>query len=128
MPCLANSQVNFCLVPEVPFKLEGLLQALEERLAQRGHAVIVVAEGAGQDLLAQTSERDASGNVRYGDIGIFLRDRIKEHFSQTGRKVELKYIDPSYTIRSLPANAWDSAFACCWDNTRCMRGWPAGPI
>jgi 6-phosphofructokinase 1 len=107
---LANSHVNFCLVPEVPFKLEDLLQALEERLAQRGHAVIVVAEGAGQDLLAQTSERDASGNVRYGDIGIFLRDRIKEHFSQTGRKVELKYIDPSYTIRSLPADAWDSAF------------------
>jgi 6-phosphofructokinase 1 len=107
---LANSQVNFCLVPEVPFKLEGLLQALEERLAQRKHAVIVVAEGAGQDLLAQTSECDASGNVQYGDIGIFLRDRIKEHFSQIGRKVELKYIDPSYTIRSLPANAWDSAF------------------
>jgi 6-phosphofructokinase 1 len=107
---LANSHVNFCLVPEVPFKLEGLLQALEERLAQRGHAVIVVAEGAGQDLLAQTAECDASGNIRYGDIGVFLRDRIKEHFSQTGRKVELKYIDPSYTIRSLPADAWDSAF------------------
>ena len=107
---LANSHVNFCLVPEVPFKLQVFLQALEERLAQRGHAVIVVAEGAGQDLLAQTSECDASDNVRYGDIGIFLRDRIKEHFSQTGRKVELKYIDPSYTIRSLPADAWDSAF------------------
>jgi 6-phosphofructokinase 1 len=70
----------------------------------------VVAEGAGQDLLAQATECDASGNIRYGDIGIFLRDRIKEHFSQTGRKVELKYIDPSYTIRSLPADAWDSAF------------------
>ncbi|HEX9030042.1 MAG TPA: ATP-dependent 6-phosphofructokinase [Anaerolineales bacterium] len=107
---LANSHVNFCLVPEVPFKLQSLLQALEEKLDQRGHAVIVVAEGAGQDLLAQATECDASGNVRYGDIGIFLRDRIKEHFGQTGRKVELKYIDPSYTIRSLPANAWDSAF------------------
>jgi len=107
---LANSQVNFCLVPEVPFKLEGLFKALEERLARHGHAVIVAAEGAGQDLLVQLAERDASGNIRYGDIGIFLRDRIKAHFSQTGRQVELKYIDPSYTIRSLPANAWDSAF------------------
>jgi 6-phosphofructokinase 1 len=107
---LANSQVNFCLVPEVPFKLEGLFQALGEKLDQRGHAVIVAAEGAGQDLLAQTAERDASGNIRYGDIGVFLRDRIKGHFSQTGRQVELKYIDPSYTIRSLPANARDSAF------------------
>jgi len=107
---LANSQVNFCLVPEVPFRLEGLFKALEERLAQQGYAVMVAAEGAGQDLLVQTAERDASGNIRYGDIGIFLRDRIKAHFSQTGRPVELKYIDPSYTIRSLPANARDSAF------------------
>lgn len=107
---LANSQVNFCLVPEVPFKLEDLFEALEERLSRRGHAVIVAAEGAGQELLAQTAERDASGNIRYGDIGIFLRDRIKAHFSQTGRPVELKYIDPSYTIRSLPANARDSVF------------------
>jgi 6-phosphofructokinase 1 len=107
---LANSQVNFCLVPEVPFTLEGLLKALEERLARQGSAVIVASEGAGQDLLAATAERDASGNIRYGDIGLFLRDRIKAHFSQTGRQVELKYIDPSYTIRSLPANARDSAF------------------
>lgn len=107
---LANSQVNFCLVPEVPFTLEGLLKALEERLARQGCAVIVAAEGAGQDLLAATAERDASGNIRYGDIGLFLRDRIKAHFSQSGRKVELKYIDPSYIIRSLPANARDSAF------------------
>jgi 6-phosphofructokinase 1 len=107
---LANSQVNFCLVPEVPFTLGGLLMALEDSLAQQGYAVIVAAEGAGQDLLALMSERDASGNIRYGDIGIFLRDRIKAHFSQTGRQVELKYIDPSYTIRSLPANARDSAF------------------
>ena len=107
---LASSQVNFCLVPEVSFRLEGLFKALEERLAQQGYAVMVAAEGAGQDLLVQTVERDASGNIRYGDIGIFLRDRIKAHFSQTGRPVELKYIDPSYTIRSLPANARDSAF------------------
>ncbi len=107
---LANSQVNFCLVPEVPFKLESLFKALEERLARKGYAVIVAAEAAGADLLAQTGKRDPSGNVLYADIGIFLRDRIRAHFSQIGRKVELKYIDPSYTIRSLPANARDSAF------------------
>jgi 6-phosphofructokinase 1 len=70
----------------------------------------VAAEAAGPDLLAQTGERDPSGNVLYADIGIFLRDRIRAHFSQIGRKVELKYIDPSYTIRSLPANPRDSAF------------------
>lgn len=107
---LANPLVNFCLVPEVPFSLEALLQALEERLARRGHAVIVLAEGAGQDLVERSSERDASGNIRLGDIGLFLKDRIQKHFEQSGRKVELKYIDPSYIIRSLPANAHDSAF------------------
>jgi len=106
---LVDSQVNFCLVPEVPFNLAGFLNSLEERLARRGHAVVVVAEGAGQDLLASTAERDASGNVKYGDIGTFLRDAIKGHFAGIGRELNLKYIDPSYIIRSLPANAHDSA-------------------
>ncbi len=106
---LVDSQVNFCLVPEVPFTLAGFLESLEERLARRGHAVVVVAEGAGQDLLATTAERDASGNVKYGDIGTFLRDAIKGHFAASGRELNLKYIDPSYIIRSLPANAHDSA-------------------
>ncbi len=107
---LANSEVNFCLVPEMPFTLERLLDALEQRLHSRGHAVIVVAEGAGQDLLQATAARDASGNIRLGDIGIFLRDRITEHFKKRGVEFSLKYIDPSYTIRSMPANPGDSAF------------------
>jgi hypothetical protein len=105
---LANSQVNFWLVPEVPFKLESLFKALEERLARQGYAVMVAAEAAGADLLAQTGKLGSSGNVLYADIGIFLRDRMRGHFSQIGRKVELKYNDPSSTIRSLPANARDS--------------------
>ncbi|HEX9005683.1 MAG TPA: ATP-dependent 6-phosphofructokinase, partial [Bacteroidota bacterium] len=77
---------------------------------QRGHAVIVVAEGAGQELLEATGECDASGNIKYGDIGILLRDRIKEHFKKIGMEISLKYIDPSYMIRSQPANPHDSAF------------------
>jgi 6-phosphofructokinase 1 len=107
---LADSKVNFCLVPEVPFMLSALLAALEERLARRGHAVIVVAEGAGADLLAGAEERDASGNVKHGDIGVFLRDAIKTHFAARRVDLNLKYIDPSYIIRSVPANAHDSAF------------------
>jgi len=107
---LANGDVNFCLVPEVPFTFEGFMAALDERLAKRGHAVIVVAEGAGQDLLASMGEKDASGNVRLSDIGVFLRDRIQEHRRRRGADVSLKYIDPSYTIRSAPANARDAAF------------------
>jgi 6-phosphofructokinase 1 len=107
---LAYNDVNFCLVPEIPFTLEGFLDALEKRLDRKGHAVIVVGEGAGQDLMQSTQGRDASGNVRFGDIGVFLRDRIIEHYKGLGKDLTLKYIDPSYIIRSVPANAHDSAF------------------
>ena len=107
---LVDNQVNFCLIPESRFTLNGLLAALQQRLEQREHAVIVVAEGAGQELLEETGERDASGNVRYGDIGIFLKDSIKQYFKGIGMEINLKYIDPSYMIRSLPANPHDSAF------------------
>jgi len=107
---LANSDVNYCLIPEVPFTLQGFLNILRDRLAKRGHAVIVVGEGAGQDLIACTEAKDASGNIRLADIGVFLRDKIKEYFGQQDIEVNLKYIDPSYMIRSMPANAHDSAF------------------
>lgn len=107
---LAYNDVNYCLIPELPFTLEGFLEALEARLDRKEHAVIVVGEGAGQDLLQKTQQRDASGNIRFGDIGGFLRDRINAHFKELGKEINLKYIDPSYTIRSVPANAHDSAF------------------
>ncbi len=107
---LANNDVNFCLVPEVRFTLEVFLDALKDRLERRGHAVIVAGEGAGQDLMEKRQERDASGNIRFGDIGIFITDQIKNYFNEAGIEVNLKYIDPSYTIRSMPANPKDSAF------------------
>jgi 6-phosphofructokinase 1 len=107
---LANSDVNFCLVPEVRFGLKSFLESLGERLETRHHAVVVVAEGAGQDLMEDTLERDASGNIRLGDIGVFLKDQITNHFKRAGVEVTLKYIDPSYTIRSMPATPPDSAF------------------
>jgi 6-phosphofructokinase 1 len=107
---LADSQVNFCLVPEVSFSLDAFLEALERRLAQRGHALVVASEGAGQDLMQVPPEVDASGNRRLGDIGLFLRERIQEHFAARGIEINMKYMDPSYAIRSLPANAHDGAF------------------
>ncbi len=111
---LANSDVNFCLVPELPFALHGpggLLEALEARLQLRHHAVIAVAEGAAQDLLAQgRTERDASGNLKLGDVGLYLRDAVKAHFEAENIPLTLKYIDPSYLIRSRSANAVDSEF------------------
>ncbi len=107
---LANNDVNYCLVPEVPFSLSVFLDALRKRILDRGHAVIVVAEGAGQDLMENTGGTDASGNPRLGDIGVFLKNQIAEDFERNNLDLVLKYIDPSYTIRSLPANTYDSAF------------------
>ena len=72
--------------------------------------MVVAAEGAGQDLMPASEETDASGNPRLGDIGLFLREAIRDHFARAGVEVSLKYIDPSYTIRSVPANANDAAF------------------
>jgi 6-phosphofructokinase 1 len=113
--CLSNNDVNFCLIPEVPFELEGehgFLQALRSRLEARHHAVIVVAEGSGQDLMRadEQAQHDASGNLKLEDIGVFLRDCINRTFERVGEPVTVKYIDPSYIIRSLPANALDSEF------------------
>jgi len=107
---LAANEVNFCLIPEAPFTLEGFLAALEERIVMRGHAVVVAAEGAGQDIIRAAEQRDASGNILNEDIGIFLRDRIKEHFKKRGIELNLKYIDPSYTIRSVTPEANDAGF------------------
>jgi 6-phosphofructokinase 1 len=114
LSAVASQEVNFVLVPECPFRLDGLgglLASLERRMDDRRHAVIVVAEGAGQDLLDGSEERDASGNKRLADIGPFLKDRIAAHFKQLGRPVDIKYIDPSYFIRSVPANT-DDALLC----------------
>ena len=110
---LAVHEANFVLIPEVPFDLDGpagLLAQIEKRLARRGHAVIVVAEGAGQELLAAESATDASGNRKLGDIGLFLRDRIQAHFAARKTEVNLKYIDPSYMIRSATAEPIDSMY------------------
>jgi 6-phosphofructokinase 1 len=111
---LAQQDVNVVLIPEVDFDLDGsngLLSALEARLTDRGHAVIVVAEGAGQKFFeGQEKELDLSGNVKLKDIGMYLKEKIIEHFSQRGIQIAIKYIDPSYMIRSLPANANDRVF------------------
>jgi 6-phosphofructokinase 1 len=121
---LASRDVNFCLIPEVEWELEGehgLLSRLRQRVAERRHAVIAIAEGCGRMLVDEKSERDASGNVRYGaddaDIGVRLRDAIAKDFKARSMPLSLKYIDPSYMIRSVPPNAADSIF--CDQLARC---------
>ena len=111
---LATGEANAVLIPEVPFRLEGptgLLAMIEQRLASRGHCVIVTAEGAGQDLIPETEHAtDASGNKLHADIGLYLRERIISHFKERKIELNLKYIDPSYLIRSVPASPEDRIF------------------
>ncbi len=113
---LAQPDANYVLIPEVPFELEGekgFLKVLEKRLRDRHHAVILVAEGAGQDLFkkdGRSQATDASGNVRLFDIGLYLKENIDNYFMTIGMEINLKYIDPSYIIRSVVANASDSLY------------------
>ena len=111
---LANPHVNFCLVPEVKFTLEdgpdAFLPRLYDRLKKRHHAVIIVAEGAGQDLIQGERQKDASGNLLNNNIGMFLKDRIKEYFKRNQFEVNIKYFDPTYLIRGIAAEASDSVF------------------
>jgi 6-phosphofructokinase 1 len=110
---IANPVVNFCLIPETDFQIDGedgLLKALERRFASgKTHTVIVVAEGAGQKLIeGEEVRRDASGNILKKDIGEYLRSRITDHFKEIGIITSVKYFDPSYMIRSVPARGTDA--------------------
>jgi len=111
---LSSGHPNFCMIPEVPFSMEGpggLFELLEKRLEERGHAVIVLAEGAGQYYFeAPERDTDASGNRKLGDIGSYVCDRLKKHLKQKNIPTSIKYIDPSYLIRSAPANSADQLY------------------
>ena len=113
---LAQNDTNFVLIPEVQFDLEGkngFLTVLKKRMKTRGHAVILVAEGAGQDLLTENNgelQKDASGNIRLMDIGLFLKNTIEDYFKRKNMEINLKYIEPSYLIRSVPSNASDDIY------------------
>ena len=108
---LASQDANFVLIPEIPLTLagdNGFLAALQRRILDRKHALIAVAEGAGQNLFSGEKIKDASGNLLHQDIGLFLKDVISRHFKEQQIPLNLKYIDPSYIIRSVPANSEDA--------------------
>jgi 6-phosphofructokinase 1 len=110
---LASHDVDFVLIPEVPFSFDGpggFTARLRERVRRQGHAVVVAAEGAGQHLLDYDGAVDASGNARLADVGALLRQRITDGFAAAGEEVTLRYVDPGYAIRSVPANAWDAVY------------------
>ena len=118
---IASTDVDVVLIPEVPIVLEGkggLFEFLKRRLAEGHHALCVVAEGAGQELFERVTEgqTDPSGNARFNDVGVALRDRIVSHFRDENVDVTVKYVDPSYHIRSAPAAPTDSLY--CWNMAR----------
>lgn len=111
---LASRDVDCCLIPEVKFELEGkcgLFQYIEDKLKTKGHMVIVIAEGAAQELMSrgmQSLGTDASGNKKLNDVGLWLKSKINKEFARRRREINLKLIDPTYEIRSVPANASDN--------------------
>jgi len=114
---LASRDVDCCLIPESPFYMDGeggLLQYIERRLKENRHMVIVVAEGAGQDIIAKSipasEQQDASGNKLFLDIGLWLTHKIKDHFKSKKVEMTIKYIDPTYMIRAIPSNASDNVY------------------
>ncbi|RKX75222.1 MAG: ATP-dependent 6-phosphofructokinase [Spirochaetes bacterium] len=125
---LATGDTNFVLIPEIPFDLygrNGLFRHLRKRLETRHHAVILVAEGAGQDLLKAEREKDESGNIRFGDIGLYLKTETEKYFENEKMEVTIKYIDPSYMIRSIPASPGDSIY-CARLGTNAVHAAMAG--
>jgi 6-phosphofructokinase 1 len=125
---LASGDVNYVLIPEAPFELQGesgLLKHLEKRLENRRHAVIVIAEGAGQELLEKSNATDASGNIKLSDIGVYLKQQIESHFKKRAIEMTVKYIDPSYMIRSAAANSGDSIY-CARLGTNAVHAAMAG--
>lgn len=108
---LSQRDVDFVLIPEVKFDLAKFVHAVSESVEKKGHCVIVVAEGAGQEFFDHSStEKDASGNIKFQDIGLFLKDHLNQFFQEKQTEINLKYIDPSYIIRSVPSNTHDDLF------------------
>jgi len=125
---MASGDVDLCLVPEVPLVLEGengCLPHLMRRVAQQGYAVVVVAEGAGEEVLGESAEKDASGNKKLPKIGEYLQEKIAKYFKEHGEPATVKYIDPSYMVRSIPANAADSLY-CMQLGQNAVHGAMAG--
>lgn len=131
---LASRDVDLCLIPESPFYLEGdggLFEYIDKRLKENGHMVIVIAEGAGQELLAEENahaknEQDASGNKLLQDVGLWISQKIRDHFAKKPKMpITLKYIDPTYMIRAVPSNASDNVY-CTLLAQSCVHGAMAG--
>jgi 6-phosphofructokinase 1 len=105
---LASHDVDFTLIPEVPFDVDVFLSRLKKKVEQQGHAVVVVAEGAGQEHFPASDQTDASGNAKLNDIGALLKKRIIDSFGD--EPLSVRYVDPGYEIRSVPANAFDAVY------------------
>jgi 6-phosphofructokinase 1 len=120
---IASTIVDLALIPEVTFKLDAVMKHLEDTVKRKNYAVVVVAEGAGQEHVA-TGEKDSTGHTKYGDIGTFLRDKINAHFKPLGGRSF--YIDPSYIIRSIPIRPNDHIYCTRLSNDAvhtAMRGY-----
>jgi len=107
---LAAGHVDICLIPEMNISLPKLLDHIRDVMQRKKHMVIVVAEGCGDTIISSEGGTDAGGNKVLADVGPYLKDQITSHFKQQKIPVAIKYIDPTYMIRAVPANAFDSIY------------------
>jgi 6-phosphofructokinase 1 len=110
---LGSGDVDLVLIPEVPIVLEGpngILPFLRRRIKEQGYAVVVVAEGAGEELLGVSEVKDAGGNRALPEIGPYIQKMAREYFARFDEEATIKYVDPSYSVRSIPANAADALY------------------
>lgn len=110
---LGSGDVDAVLLPEVPIVLDGpdgILPFIRQRVKEQKYAVVVVAEGSGEELLGKSAEKDAGGNKRLPAIGEYIKAQVEEHFKSHGDEATVKYIDPSYMVRSVPANSADALY------------------
>ena len=60
-PGCAAGLVDVVLIPEVEFQLEPVMDFVDHVVRKKGHCVICVAEGAGQELVESRADGQATG-------------------------------------------------------------------
>jgi 6-phosphofructokinase 1 len=104
---IASGEVDVTLIPEVNFGMDGpngVVEHLRYLLKAQGHAIVCLAEGAGQEYVT-TGGVDPSGNPLLGDIGVWFSKKVKKDL-----QADVKYIDPTYMVRGCTANAHDKVY------------------
>lgn len=80
---------DVCLVPEIPYKIDAIIQKLEEiKTSGRNHAVIVVSEGIKtEDGEHLSDKKNLIGESVYGGVGQYLCNEINNRYNKFQTRV-----------------------------------------